>query len=296
MKSVISWLKRSFIGRRLGRTGRAWLGYRGRCVYIRVRSGRPGRRILCFPDLPRTYHKIFFICQELGYVLTADTGRPADLVLHWKDTTYREVPEVLAGMDGRVLNLHCNDISKVHLERVFRSVFGYGSIIDPLKHEGVCIRKSNLNAQHRNSLVRCPLSQRDSGFVYQKFIDSFEGVLSEEIRVPLFDGTVPFLVLKYRTREQQFMQEKTRMLHAAVSDHLSSDELSKVLEFCRLFRLDYGELDLLRDRHDGRLYIIDANNTPGGTTDGLTRELKRENIKLYADGFRKMMEGGGRKK
>ena len=290
MKSEISWLKRSFIGRRLGRTGRAWMGYHGRCAYIRVRSGKPGRRILCYPDLPRNYHKIFFICRKLGYVLTTDTERSADLILHWRDTTFREDSDVLARMDGRVLNLHCNDISKVHLERIFRSVFGYGAILDPLTHEGVCVRKSNLNAQHRNSLVRCPLSQREPGFVYQKFIDSFEGVLFEDIRVPLFDGQVPFLVLKYRTREQQFMREKTRMIHAAVGDYLSSEELAKVLEFCRLFRLDYGELDLLRDRHDGRLYIIDANNTPGGTTDGLTRALKRENIQLYSDGFRKMME------
>ena len=34
--------------------------------------------------------------------------------------------------------------------------------------------------------------------------------------------------------------------------------------------IDYGELDILRDNNDGRIYIVDANNTPSGPPNGLT--------------------------
>jgi hypothetical protein len=35
-----------------------------------------------------------------------------------------------------------------------------------------------------------------------------------------------------------------------------------MLSFCQKLGLDYGELDVLRDRIDRQLYIVDANNTP----------------------------------
>lgn len=31
---------------------------------------------------------------------------------------------------------------------------------------------------------------------------------------------------------------------------------------CRIMGLDYGELDVLRDTEDGKLYVADVNNTP----------------------------------
>ena len=40
--------------------------------------------------------------------------------------------------------------------------------------------------------------------------------------------------------------------------------MAKILAVCREMGLDYGELDVLRDREDGRLYILDVNDTPSG--------------------------------
>ena len=42
------------------------------------------------------------------------------------------------------------------------------------------------------------------------------------------------------------------------------DELNKIHRFCAKIGMDYGEVDVLRDRDDGRIYIVDANNTPSG--------------------------------
>ncbi len=43
---------------------------------------------------------------------------------------------------------------------------------------------------------------------------------------------------------------------------MSGQEISNLLQFCQLMGMDYGELDVLRDRQDGRIYVVDANSTP----------------------------------
>ena len=47
-------------------------------------------------------------------------------------------------------------------------------------------------------------------------------------------------------------------------DLFSAAEQQRILAFCHEMRLDFGELDVLRDDDDGRIYIIDANKTPAG--------------------------------
>ena len=39
------------------------------------------------------------------------------------------------------------------------------------------------------------------------------------------------------------------------------EELAVIGRFCAAMKLDWGGLDILRDRTDGRLYIVDVNKT-----------------------------------
>ncbi len=41
----------------------------------------------------------------------------------------------------------------------------------------------------------------------------------------------------------------------------------QTIEFTQSIGLDFGELDVLRDIGDGRLYIVDAANTPHSPAD-----------------------------
>jgi len=51
--------------------------------------------------------------------------------------------------------------------------------------------------------------------------------------------------------------------------------------------LDYGELDVLRDNDNGKIYIVDVSNTPWGPPNNISnKEGKIALIKL-ADTFRK---------
>ena len=65
---------------------------------------------------------------------------------------------------------------------------------------------------------------------------------------------------------------------------LSKDEQAKLLQFCRAIGLDYGELDVLRDNGDGRIYVVDANNTPD-SIEYLAKEEREEALNRTARAF-----------
>jgi hypothetical protein len=43
--------------------------------------------------------------------------------------------------------------------------------------------------------------------------------------------------------------------------HLSEQECQDIIMYCRRIGLEYGEIDILRSDEDGKIYIIDVNNT-----------------------------------
>lgn len=48
------------------------------------------------------------------------------------------------------------------------------------------------------------------------------------------------------------------------ADIFSAAELAQLLDFGARIGLEYGELDVLRDRDSGRIYVVDVNRTPYG--------------------------------
>lgn len=228
------------------------------------RHGFRSRNILFYPDYPLWETEIFKIAGLLDYNVTNNPRLPFDLVFAWEDTTHRRPVPALAQLAGKVpvFNVRCTDISKVKVEAVFRSVFGYSSFVDPTTGRGVAVQKSDLNARHDGRIIELPIANPEPGCVYQKLLNHVtdEG-LAVDYRVPVFGAAIPFVVLRYKPLRTRF----TQVVRAAVADTrdvFSAPELQKIRQFCRRLGLDYGELDVIRHQDDGRIYILDANNTP----------------------------------
>jgi len=49
---------------------------------------------------------------------------------------------------------------------------------------------------------------------------------------------------------------------APIDGLFSADEQRLMLEFARRIGMDYGELDVLRDKETTDIYVVDANRTP----------------------------------
>ncbi len=244
--------------------------------------------VLFRPEVPEYRHVLYKICLLLGYRITEDPTKSFGVAIKWKDATFSGREAVLSRLTTRrvVLNLECQDISKTHADRVFGEIFGYCLTIDPRTHAGPCVQKSNLNAQHDGRVIDCP-AVPEPDFVYQRVIDNeVAGGLVQDIRVPVFRDAIPFVYLKYRPRASRFSNANMRVELASVADVLSHEEVGKIIRFCRRMGVDYGELDVLRHREDGRLYIADVNTTPWGPPMQLSREGKQAAVVKLAMAFR----------
>jgi len=215
-------------------------------------------------------------------------GTRADLVVNWEDCTVRRHLDVLEELSLKqpVLNLRCRDISKRKVEAVHQAVLGYGLAVNPREFAGRCVKKSNDNATHDGRIIQCPVEQVDEQAVYQRVVNnSRDGQFVEDIRVPVFGDTVPFCYRKVRPVGLRFGNENSSAQVCEVSEVLSANELNQLGRFCCEMGLDYGEVDVLRDLDDGRIYIIDVNNTPFGPPNHLDRRGTALALKKLADAF-----------
>lgn len=238
------------------------------CLYRTYRREHPDEApvtILFSPDKPKTYHIMYKLCHRIGWKIVNDVRIPANVRMFFSDQTYRTVPVDLAELhkSSRVINIGSTDISKTRVEMVFEETFGYGMAINPLDHTGRAVRKSDENAVHDGMIVTCPCDP-ELGYIYQRYIDTTapDG-RHKDLRIPVFDGFIPCVLTRYKDENDHF-NITTDVDYHKTEDALSQDEIERVRTFVKRMGLDYAEIDALRDSEDGKLYIVDANNTPAG--------------------------------
>ena len=240
-----------------------------------------------YPDLPVAGYMLGRICQRLGcrmLRIKRGTERP---VMRWDDRTDGKIDPYLEKMALKtpVLNMGCHDISKQNVERVFRKVFGYGSFVDPLSHEGLLVEKSDDNGRHDGRFLQGPLAGAQKECVYQIPINTKQkDGFREEMRIPVFNGKIVLVMKKIKPDSDPFICSLRGFIEE-VDIGLKAEEQAQICRFCNEFDLDYGELDILRNNDDGRIYIIDVNNTPSAYFAGFSRKEKHRALGLMAVAF-----------
>lgn len=167
-------------------------------------------------------------------------------------------------------NAGCNDVSKRRVQDVMKIALGYSQRIDPLSYKKPFVEKSNLQFRHDGVIHRKPTRPKKNK-VYEIFMDN-----SIEYRYFHCRTGKDFYVVKYRKAGDFSL--------AFDGGHVVNEEIDDLKRFCKVFGMDFGELDVLV--HMGKLYVIDVNNMPGNgqlfnkISDGdLARELYIEQIK-----------------
>ncbi len=265
-----------------------WLGYRALRLRAAWRIVRARPRVLFYPELPRPQTVVYRVCAALGYSITNDPRKPADLVLKWEPATRSAAFAPLDDLarNQRVVNRLCNDISKERVNDAFAEAFGYPLAVDPLTHDGPCVEKSDDNALHDGRIVSCPIPERRIGYVYQRLVDNRTGDSHVvDLRLPVIGSTLPFVYLRSRPVDRRFRSGNESVEMAHVYGIFDREEVLAILRFCQLLQLEYGELDILRDRADGRLYVVDANNTPYGPPSGIGARDSERAVQLLAAAF-----------
>lgn len=224
-------------------------------------------KILFLPHHPdREYYSLVAISKYLDYTATKSPDDDFDVAFLWEDSTHVTPPPILSEIARHkpVLNLACTDISKTRVEQVFKEVFGYGTFVDPTRHRGRCVVKSDENSVKWGSVVETPLAEPLPGCVYQALIDSEREGVQIEYRTPVILGTIPEVKVWRREPLRGPLHQRAWLdtTVSDVADVYTAAECELILEFCRRMGLDFGELDILRSCDDNRLYILDVNKTP----------------------------------
>lgn len=257
------------------------------------------KTILCYPQKPVAMHVLYKMILFLGYQMTTDPADKWSIAIKWFNAydgnpflpRKEDLPQsiITCSPNQRVLNLNCADISKDHISRVFEEVFEYAISVDPTKINGQCVAKSNWNALHQGVVIECPIEEKKRDVTYQKLIcNEVSGGMVEDMRIPVFGGKVPLVYVKYRLIDDRFVDREhtnTKATIAEGSELLSKEELEKLGVFCRRLSLDYCELDVLRDKYDGRIYVVDVNNTPAGPPSPISEREANIAIMRLAQAF-----------
>jgi hypothetical protein len=185
-----------------------------------------------------------------------------------------------------LINGHCTDIDKSTVASLFKKTFGYDYVIDPRTCRSPYVRKSELNAAHDGMVLFEP-SEPEPDFVYQRLFNNELGNgLVEDLRLIYMRGVLPFLYRKQRAVASRFANENTDVSIERTSSFVTEGELRKVELLSRAIGIDYGELDVVRDRNDNLLYVLDINRTPAGPPNGLPKEQSDMAVKEMAAAFK----------
>jgi hypothetical protein len=219
------------------------------------RSGGPA--VWFAPDAPRPWYLIWPVARLAGLRFVR-TPAQADLGFFFDDATCSAPPDAPGLI---VMNGACRDVSKSHVARVFERVSGRALLVDPESFHGPMAVKSETNGAHDGRVVEGPCP-RQPGLVYQRLIDTVaEDGLVEDLRCPTVNGDIPVVFVKRRPRDTRFANVNSTVIKRAPQDVLTPAERDLIKRFCAAMALDWGGVDVLRDRRDGLIWIVDANKT-----------------------------------
>jgi hypothetical protein len=217
-----------------------------------------------YPQTPGPWYNIWYVAQLAGFKFTGDVST-ADYTFIFEDKTFSEYDKNFAdGADTLLINHRIVDISKDHVAEVFESVFGYNLRIDPTIYKGRGIRKSNSNGTHDGVETEFPIASSEvrADQTYQRLIDStFDGTTSEDLRVAYVLGEIALVYHKYKPVGDRFGTHYLSVDVKSAEAVFSTEEIELIHAFCEKMGLDFGALDVMRDKHDGKIYIVDVNKT-----------------------------------
>jgi hypothetical protein len=173
------------------------------------------------------------------------------------------------------------DADKRRLADHFQQIFGYPLGVDPLRFTGEIVKKSMRNGAHDGQALQGPVTTPSHDAIYQHLVDNRTcGNRIIDLRVPFIGGISPVCWIKCRRIEKRFAAQSEWARLANADELFSPDEQRIITQFCEKVRLEYGELDVLRDVQSDSIYVVDVNPTPYPLTTGIeprewTRAVQR---------------------
>ena len=254
-------------------------------IWRRV-TGHKRPTIAFYPDKPRPWYFIWPVMHVAGAKIISDTSK-ADIVMQFDDATITSNTPPQTKPNAVLVNAHCNDISKTLIGDVFAQAAGYDLSADPRTYTGPMVEKSEANGAHDGRIIVGPMEPIE-GKSYQRLIDNeIQGGMVEDLRTCIIAGEPTIVYRKRRLLERRFMNENQEVLLDNIDNVFNAEELDIIRRFAAGINLDWGGMDVLRDKATGKIHIVDANKTDMGPPIALALGGKLRATRRMAKGFEK---------
>ncbi len=248
--------------------------------------GRRRPQVYFTPTVPHPRYMVRMAALWAGIGLARDAAG-ADAAFFFADATRADAPPP---GNARALNFGCTDIGKAHVAGVFAQVFGYPLAVDPATWAGDAVEKSDANGTHDGRIVVCPRLPA-TGKVYQRLIDTIAADgLATDLRTAVVGGRVVAVWVKRRRAAARFRPANVAATLVDPASVFSASELATIAAFAAAMGADWAGLDILRDRADGRIYVVDVNKTDAGPIIALRFAQKLRSIALLAAALTELVQ------
>lgn len=238
-----------------------WAYYVWRSLVARLIRRESGSALFA-PERPLMGYAIWRMFHELGLRVATEPDEHCVVALNWEDVTVNQVALPPPPNGLRWLNGACVDIRKSTVEAISVETLGYGLAIDPRTHHGPFVRKSETNGLHDGAVVEGP-REPEPGYIDQRLLDNLVDGLPEDYRVSIVGRQIPVIIRRVHRLSERF--DTVDQEHLVTTEEVfEQEEVDRMLAFAAAIGLDYGDLDVIRDQGDGRIYVVDANKTPYG--------------------------------
>lgn len=243
------------------------------------------------PTYPSKKTTLAKIARMNGARLTNKLVKNPDVIIYFENATYGSASTLRRRYPkARIINVNCPDISKERVHVVHLEALGYSMNLNPRTYIGVAVEKSDENAVHDGQEVICPMAYPKTDAVYQKVLDNTnENGEYVDIRVPVIQGKIPLVYLKFKSKKNRFTNKAHRATLHSPREIFSSEEIEQIEKYALAMKVDFCEFDVLRHKGNKKIYIIDVNKTPYGPPHPLNKVDKAIAIKKLSDAFMHMI-------
>jgi hypothetical protein len=227
-----------------------------------LRRGGSLGTVTFYPVKPRPWYDIWNVCTWLNLNMkVAKTGSP--LFIFQDKTKLDFTPEPAAHTIS--INARCCDVSKTTVAKVFEEVTGRSLAVNPTTHTGPMVEKGEENGLHNGRVVQGPIAKAKPGCVYQKLVDNrLDDTLVEDLRAIIIGSEIVHVYRKQRPIADRFANYNVKVSWVPAAQVFTTEEHCQILTIAQKLGLDYGGIDILRDRNDGQIYSVDINKTTMG--------------------------------
>ena len=274
-------IRRAITVRRLRRWLRA-------TAYIRWHNARVVRHaaaVIFYPMRPEPKMQAAWLVRALRLRIGLEPV-PGQPTIAWDTGTY--FADAARGrLPPDAINGRCLDVSKTCVDATWEAVAGYGIAIEPSGNRGPMVVKSEENGAHDGRLVSGPARKR-RGYVYQRFIDTRHDGRIYGTRPVIIGDEMP-MVLDFWCAEADLFRGASHCSVRSPSEVYTRTERDQIMEFAHRIGMEFGELEVLRDRDSGLIYVIDANRTSFRPA-LLSRADLRRSYRQMVPAFRRLLE------